>query len=135
MGLLKGLSLEQQDTRFREALKAIPMKNSKAVVLSRDEKLGEIEIRVELVYNGFIMNFLSRLLKPNKYKRYILEGVGKDVYEMIDNKSTFEELIDKFAEEHKLTFIESRALLGQYMQLLTRRGIVIPMVPREKRGV
>ena len=43
---------------------------------------------------------------------------------------TFEQLIDEFAAREKLTFFESRALLGQYFQTLVRRGVVVATLPR-----
>jgi hypothetical protein len=125
------LTIQQQEYRFREALKAIPVKNTQARVIERDAATGEIHIKVVLVYKGSIMNFLRRILKANTEKTYILDAIGAQVYDMIDNKSTFEELIDKFCEKEKLTFFEARALLGQYFQTLTRRGIVVPMLPHE----
>lgn len=123
------LTIQQQEMRFREALKAIPVKNTQARVIERDEGTGELHIKVVLVYKGSIMNFLRRLLKANTEKTYILDAIGARVYDMVDNKSTFEQLVDKFCEKEKLTFFEGRALLGQYFQTLTRRGIIVPMLP------
>lgn len=125
------LSIEQQEFRFREALKAIPVKNTQARVVKKDEETGELHVKVILVYNGSILNFLRKLLKAHTSKTYILDPIGARVYEMIDNKSTFEQLIDKFCAQEKLTFLEARALLGQYFQTLTRRGIIVPMMPKE----
>lgn len=125
------LSIEQQEFRFKEALKAIPVKNTQARIVEKDEVTGELHIKVVLVYKGTIMNFLRRILKANTEKTYVLDSIGTQVYEMIDNKSTFEQLIDKFCEKEKLTFLEARALLGQYLQTLTRRGIIVPMVPKK----
>lgn len=125
------LTIQQQEMRFREALKAIPVKNTQARVIERDEETGELHIKVVLVYKGSIMNFLRRLLKANTEKTYILDAIGARVYDMVDNKSTFEQLVDKFCEKEKLTFFESRALLGQYFQTLTRRGIIVPMLPHK----
>ncbi len=125
------LSIEQQEFRFKEALKAIPVKNTQARIVEKDEVTGELHIKVVLVYKGTIMNFLRRILKANTEKTYVLDSIGTQVYEMIDNKSTFEQLIDKFCEKEKLTFLEARALLGQYFQTLTRRGIIVPMVPKK----
>ncbi len=125
------LTIQQQEYRFREALKAIPVKNTQARVIERDEVTGELYIKVVLVYKGSIMNFFRRLLKANTQKTYVLDAIGAQVYDMVDNKSTFEQLIDKFCEKEKLTFLEARALLGQYFQTLTRRGIIVPMLPHE----
>jgi hypothetical protein len=59
------------------------------------------------------------------YKRFHLDAIGREVYESIDGKKSFEELIDLFSESHKLTFFESRALLMQYVEILMKRGLVV----------
>lgn len=125
------LSVEKQEFRFREALKAIPVKNTQARVLEKDKVTGELHIKVILTYNGIIMKFLRSLFNAKKEKIFVLDVIGTQVYEMVDNKRTFEQLIDLFCEKEKLTFLEARALLGQYFQTLTRRGIIIPMMPKE----
>jgi len=63
-------------------------------------------------------------------RRYLLDGIGLSIYERIDGKKTFEQLVDEFGAEHKLTFFESRALLTTYLQLLTRRGLIAVGVKR-----
>ena len=81
-------------------------------------------------YDGSIKSVLSKVFKLHRTKRYILDGIGKRIYESIDGKRTFEQLIDEFSNREKLTFFESYALLGQYFQTLTRRGIIVPMMQK-----
>ena len=50
-------------------------------------------------------------------------------YEAVDGRKTVEQLIDEFAAREKLTFFESRALLGQYFQTLVRRGVIVATLP------
>ncbi len=124
------LSTGQQEKRFRDALMAVPVRNAAARILSDNPQTGELEIEVELRYRGAVMNFLRRVLKARTRKRYILDRIGRSVWEMVDGRRTFEDIVDEFSKREKLTFFESRALVGQYFQTLTRRGVIVPMLPR-----
>ena len=96
----------------------------------RAKNPDELEIEVQLAYEGAFMRVFQKTFKMHQKKRYILDVIGKSVYTAIDGKKTFEQIIDEFAEREKLTFFESRTLLGQYFQNLTRRGIIIATLPR-----
>lgn len=89
----------------------------------------ELEIEVQLAYEGAFMRMFRKTFKMHQKKRYVLDGIGKSIYTAIDGEKTFEQIIDEFAEREKLTFFESRTLLGQYFQTLTRRGIIIASLP------
>jgi hypothetical protein len=106
-----------------EQLASIPMRNEKAGAVPGDEP-GTLVVEIELRYSG-LMSFVSKALKLVDRKRYILDGVGKQVYESIDGMKSFETLIDDFAAHHKLTFFEARALLMQYIKILMNKGIVV----------
>ena len=123
------LSLEEQTDRYQRSLRAIPVRNTEARVTpgpGRDELTVEVRLRY-----GPVLGLLRRLLKARTVKTYVLDAVGREVYEDIDGTRDFETLIDRFAERHRLTFLESRALLAQYLQILTRRGIVVATLPRD----
>lgn len=119
---------QQQTDRYLASLRAVPVRN-----LGVRERPGtnpdEILLEVRLRY-GPVLRLFRWLLNARTTKTYALAGVGREVYEDIDGKRNFEELIDRFAERHKLTFLESRALLAQYLQILTRRGIIVATMPR-----
>ncbi len=119
---------QQQTDRYLASLRAVPVRN-----LGVRERPGarpdELLLEVRLRYGPFL-RFFRWLLNARMTKTYALEGVGREVYEDIDGHSDFETLIDRFAARHRLTFLESRALLAQYLQILTRRGIVVATMPR-----
>jgi hypothetical protein len=123
-------SIRQQDEQFREALKAVPVRNGhvRAAPLPEDPK--RLEVEVELLYRTPLQRLLRRLLRAAPTKRYRLDRLGTRVYGMIDGRKTFGELVDEFAAAEKLTFFESRALLGQYLQHLSRRGLVVATLRR-----
>lgn len=121
-------TLEEQTDRFRRSLRAVPVRNAEARARPGPGP-DELTVEVRLRY-GSVLELLRRLLKARTAKTYVLDAVGREVYEDIDGQRDFESLIDLFATRHRLTFLEARALLAQYLQLLTKRGIVVATMPR-----
>ena len=119
---------ERETERFRQSLRAVPVRNRGVKVLPSDNP-AELNLEVTLVF-GTMLGIFRALTRAPKTCCYILEGVGREVYEDIDDQRNFEQLIDRFAERHKLTFLESRALLAQYLQILTKKGLVVATMPR-----
>ena len=123
-------SIRQQDEQFREALKAVPVRNAHVKATPLPEDPQRLEVEVELLYRTPVQRFLRRVLKAAPTKRYKLDRLGTRVYEMIDGRKTYGELVDEFAAAEKLTFFEARALLGQFLQHLSRRGLVVATMRR-----
>jgi len=76
------------------------------------------------------MRFLRDLLGLSPRKKYILDRIGAAFYRAVDGKKDLESLADEFAAREKLTFFESRALVGQYLQTLTKKGLVVATLPK-----
>lgn len=112
-----------QAERLRQSLSVVPIRNAGVEQLPTDVE-GAILLKVKLVYSN-ISSVLRHIFALPREKTYLLEGIGREVYEDIDGRTNFGELIDRFAERHRLTFLESRALLGQYYQLLAKRGLIV----------
>ena len=125
---MKTKSIRQQDEQFREALKAVPVRNAHVKATPLPEDPERLDVEVELLYRTPVQRFLRRLLKAAPSKHYRLDRLGTRVYRMIDGRKTYGELVDEFAAAEKLTFFESRALLGQFLQHLSRRGLVVATV-------
>lgn len=115
--------MKRRPLRLDEQLSSVPVKNESVKIGAAGD--GDLLlVEVELRYSGWL-RLLSKLLRPNRRKRFRLEGVGRQVYESIDGRKSFEELIDEFAGPHKLTFFESRALLMHYIEILMKRGLIL----------
>lgn len=123
-------SIQQQDEQFRQALRAVPVRNTHVRTRPLPEDPERLEVEVELLYRSPVQRLLRRLLRASPTKRYKLDRLGTRVYNMIDGRKTYGELVDEFAAAEKLTFFESRALLGQFLQHLSRRGLVVAGVRR-----
>jgi len=116
-------STPAREAAFRQSLEAIPVRNA-AVKVRQTPNPDELEVEVALKYESLGLRIMRSLFKPASTKRYLLDKTGKLVYESIDGKKNFGQLIDDFAAAQKLTFFESRALLGQYMMTLSKRGLI-----------
>ena len=119
----------EEARRLRDSLKAVPVRNAH-VFVSSGPNPGELELEVELVYKNAAMRFFRDLFGLSSRKKFVLDRVGAAFYESIDGKKNLETLADEFAAREKLTFFEARALVGQYLQTLTKRGLVVATMPK-----
>ena len=119
----------EEARRLRDSLKAVPVRNAH-VFVSPGPNPGELSLEVELAYKSAAMRFLRDLFGLSSRKKFVLDRVGAAFYESIDGKKNLETLADAFAAREKLTFFESRALVGQYLQTLTKRGLVVATMPK-----
>lgn len=108
-------------------LDAVPVRNAH-VRTAPGAAPGEIRVELTLRYTGWC-GLLARALKPRTARRYVLDGIGREVYEAIDGVRTFEQLADAFAARHQLTFLEASGLLAQYYRTLIARGLVAVALP------
>ncbi len=109
-------------------LDAVPVRNAH-VRTAPGAASGEIVVDLTLRYTGW-RGLLACALKPRTTRRYVLDGIGREVYEAIDGVRTFEQLADAFAVRHKLTFLEASGLLAQYYRTLIARGLVAVAIPK-----
>ena len=102
-------------------LAAVPLKNEQARVIRSDEDV--LVLGVNLRYRGLPAS-LVRLWGLKRERKYLLDGLSREIYLSLDGRKTVEDLIDLLTERHKLTFFEGRALLQRYLQLLMKRGLI-----------
>jgi len=103
-------------------MSSVPVRNESVHAYPAEDGKS-LAVEVKLRYPVWRMP-LGRLLKLRERKAFLLDAIGRQVYESIDGKKTFEVLVDEFAERHKLTFFESRGLLMQYVRVLMKNGLV-----------
>jgi hypothetical protein len=109
---------------FERHLHALILPN-RAVKEEPGTSSGECVLVVPVNYNRPGLKLLAKALKASAEKRYILDGTGLQVYRMIGDGMPFEELVDRFAAAHLLSFFEARAFLMDYLRTLVERGIVV----------
>lgn len=65
---------------------------------------------------------VSWVVRPPARRALVLDPFGADLWAWCDGRATVEEVVDKFAAKHKLTFHESRVSATNYLKELVRRG-------------
>ena len=101
-------------------LESVPVRNRQIKV---DEDAEGLSVTVKLSYRP-IMRPLVFLLHMRQEKTYRLDGLGRQLFEMVDDNRTLAEIIDWFGAEHKLTFFESMAFVQSFLRTLMQRGII-----------
>ena len=115
--------MKPEKMNLGQQLSAIPMRNARVKTIPGEPGKTPL-LEVELKYSGLLLP-LSHLLRMRHSRRIQLDPVGWSMYERIDGLKTFEQLIDDFAEEHNLAFLESRALLMAHIRNLMKAGLVV----------
>lgn len=123
------VSPAEEARRLRESLRAVPVRNSH-VFATPGPGEGELTLETELVYKSAFLRFLRDLFGLSPRKKFVLDRIGTAFYRSIDGKKDLEALADDFAAREKLTFFEARALVGQYLRTLTKKGLVVATLPK-----
>ena len=113
---------------FETQLQTIPYRNEGVEVAHPEDGSDALIVSVALRYRG-LAKYLSPVLGARRSRKYRLMGVSRVVYESIDGHRTVESLIDELAANHKLTFLEARSLMAQYLKMLMARGLIVIVRP------
>ena len=101
----------------------ISLCNSKLKVDSEGERY--VHLRVDLRYNAWT-KLLRKWLKPKEYKIFQLTGTGLEIYRKIaERRLRVIDLIYYLQDKYKLSFLEARALITQYLGILMRNGVIV----------
>ncbi len=106
---------------MREQLAVVPVRNGACEAAAMG---AEVRIRMRLRIPRWIAP-LIRLARLPTQRTYVLVGIGREAWDAIDGKQTLADVIEAFAERHRLSFHESRALLLTYLSTLAARGLVV----------
>src|SRR4051812_39364353 len=104
-----------------ERLAAVPLRNVRVEVT---EGGAVATLTVPLTYPRMVKPFAG-MLGLKRRKSYQLEGLGLEVWRLVDGTATVGSMVDWLAQQHRLSFHEARALIMRYLQTLTERGLVV----------
>lgn len=114
----------------KEHLSSVPVPNHEVeITKSREDEVFIVD--VQLKYKG-LQKFFAKLLKLRDLRRFQLDGVGLELYKLMDGKRTIEDLVDYLGEKYNLSFFESRGLVLQYIHTLTQRGVIVVVVQKRE---
>jgi hypothetical protein len=109
---------------FEQQLHTVPIRNRQAVVTESETSPATILVEVQLRYTG-LLNPIAKWVNARKKKRYELVGLSREMFEKVDGKTNVSQLIDWLCDQEKLTFLEGRALVVQYLKDLMQRGLIV----------
>lgn len=67
---------------------------------------------------------LSWIVRRPERRQVILEGLGRELWELCDGQRSVENIIEIFAHRHGLTFHEARVSVAEYFSVLVRKGVL-----------
>lgn len=117
---------EEKDAKRRLAvsrlLSAVPHKNDAMKIEAAGQ--GAL-VSVPLSRPKWLVPPVSWILPWSQHRRVRLDEPGTEVLNLCDGNRTVEEVIERFAQEHKLSFREGQMAVTQFLRELLRRGIVV----------
>ena len=108
-----------------DALSCIPEKNS--LVSETHLESGDIILSCPQVYKPFFQKIRS-LVGKSKEKTFIrkieLDGLGRDVWEMIDGKKDVNAIVKAFAARHQVHVREAEVSVTLFIKSLGEKGLI-----------
>jgi hypothetical protein len=103
-------------------LRAVPYANRAMEITRRSD--GGALAAVPIPRPRFLIPPLSWILPVSTHRRVELEPVGVAVLDLCDGRRTVEDVIEKFASEHGLSFREAQLSITEFLHQLVTRGLV-----------
>ncbi len=117
----RSATTEARQKAVAQMLGSVPQRNT-AVVFER--KKGGLLASVPIRRPRWLVPPISWVIPWSPYRRVQLDEVGSEVLDLCDGARTVEEVIEKFAEDHKLSFREGQVAVTAFLRELLSRGIV-----------
>jgi len=103
-------------------LSAVPHRNEAITI----EPAGDgLLVSVPVRRPRWLVPPISWILPFSQYRRVELDAPGRAVMELCDNRRTVEEVVERFAQNHKLSFRESQLSVARFLRELVKRGIIV----------
>lgn len=104
-----------------QMLKAKLLPNKAARVTAEDFD-GSLTLSIPTRATGFLFPPFSWIIRPPKERQTVLDPIGASIWRSCDGTRTVEQIVEKFAIEHRLSFHESRVSVTGYVKALLQRG-------------
>lgn len=116
---------------WKRMLRATPVRNSAATEQRRSD--DEAKVVVPRQKPSFLKP-VSWLVRPKPTRTVVLDRLGLQIWERCDGRRTVEEIVDEFADTHRLTFHEARAAVTGYVKSLVERGAAAIVMPKDEHS-
>lgn len=108
-------------SRAVRLLEMVPTKNS---ALQVERKPEGLIVWVPLHRPAWMAGFLASFLPLRSKKGYALDVLGSEVFDACDGTHTVEQIIEAFAERHRVRFHEARQSVQTYLRWLVERKVI-----------
>ena len=108
---------------WRQMLEATPVRNSAAAVKRRGS--DGLSVEVKTIKPGYYVPPISWIMRVPEKRVAHLDRLGAEIWNLCDGVRTVEQIVDQFADNHRLTFHEARVGASSYMKMLVRRGALV----------
>jgi hypothetical protein len=125
------MSDEQYNLGFDDLLDAIPVRNE-ATIETRAGK--SIRLTVPFRRRWFMGAPFRWLLPLGRGKTVELDPLGREIWDMIDGRTTAETIFDRFGQNHHLSFHEARLSVTHFFQALANAGAIVAARGRQEAG-
>ena len=108
-----------------DALECVPVKNDR--VRERYLADGLVRLSYPTAPHPWLERLLGRFQSGSRElppKKVELDELGTDVWRMLDQHLTVRQLIDLFAEKHKLHPREAEVAVTRFLYSLGKRGVI-----------
>jgi hypothetical protein len=116
---------------FDQLLDAVPVCN-RAVRVERHA--DSVLLWVPIRRRPWMRGPLAWLLPFRKEKGIALDVVGTEIWSACDGLCRVEDIIERFAERHKLRFHEARVSVSSFLKSLCERNLLVLAVPSASTG-
>jgi hypothetical protein len=109
-----------------QAMALVPAKNSQ--IQETQLPNNEILIHYKAIPPKTIFSFLLGRRHPmageTHLKKIQLDALGSEVWRLIDNDRSVQDIVDHFAEAHRLSSREAEVAVTHFFRSLGRRGLI-----------
>jgi hypothetical protein len=111
---------------WERMLLALPIRNSSAAAEGHGAEAVELTVpRRRPKY----LTPLSWLVKVRPTRTIVLDRLGTQIWQSCDGKRTVEQVVEGFAQTHRLSFHEARTAVTGYLRELIERGAMAIVMP------
>jgi len=103
-------------------LRSVPVANVSMKVEGRAD--GSALVSIPMRRPGWLVPPLTWILPYSSHRRVELDPVGAGVLQLCDGQRTVEDIIEEFADRHRLSFRESQLPVTQFIRMMLERGLV-----------
>jgi hypothetical protein len=109
-----------------QLLDAVPLRNQAL----REQRVGNtVTLWVKVRQNWITRGPLSWFMPFREERGIALDRIGTQVWRWCDGRATVEDVVERLASEHQLSFGEARMATLQFLQWLTQRNLVAVALP------